>query len=217
MKNKKIGMTFIAVIFTLLLVLASRESADTAKDALTLHSEVGKMFHDYYKAEPREGDVYAVGKNTIISKEDIEQAVEFYIIAGLKEDDARKKAEQYVFGQEALYYKAIQEGYQVTDEEVHNYIEQCKVELETLSNRDEIEAIIAQYDSEEEYWNHQFVVYQKDLPIMKYLKDLEKEFWNGKKEQSYDSSALNDEDWVTYYNSFRDNLIEEEDYQLIGK
>ena len=52
---------------------------------------------------------------------------------------------------------------------------------------------------------------------MKYLKDLEKEFWNGKKEQSYDSSALNDEDWVTYYNSFRDSLIGEEDYQLIGK
>ena len=49
---------------------------------------------------------------------------------------------------------------------------------------------------------------------MKYLKDLEKEFWNGKKEQSYDSSALNDEDWVTYYNSFRDSLIGEEDYPV---
>ena len=38
-----------------------------------------------------------------------------------------------------------------------------------------------------------------------------------RRSKSYDSSALNDEDWVTYYNSFRDSLIGEEDYQLIGK
>ena len=62
----------------------------------------------------------------IITKDDIEQATEFYILAGYTESTAREKAIKYMLERDATYQKAISEGYSVTDEEVWAYLDELK-------------------------------------------------------------------------------------------
>ena len=74
---------------------------------------------------------------------------------------------------EAMYSKAIQAGFQVTDNEVKSYIEELKKEVEAATNRDDVMAVINQFESEDAYWEYEFEVYRKSLPIQNYVKSLE--------------------------------------------
>lgn len=103
-----------------------------------------------------------------ILKLDIEQTKAFYILKGLSEEEAQEKAVAYVQEREALYQEAIEHGYTVTDEEVWEYLEQLKGTIANAENGEAAQLIMEQFDSEEDYWNYEFYVYQKNLPIEKY-------------------------------------------------
>ena len=104
-----------------------------------------------------------------ILKLDIEQTKAFYTFTGLSEEAAQEKAVAYVQEREALYQEAIEHGYTVTDEEVWEYLEQLKDTIADAENGEEAQLIMDQFDSEEDYWNYEFYVYQKNLPIEKYV------------------------------------------------
>ena len=63
----------------------------------------------------------------------------------------------------------------MTDQEVYDYLEKLKVFIEQSDNKEDAMAIIEQFDSEEDYWNYEFEVYKKDLPIQKYMAAKEKQ------------------------------------------
>lgn len=48
--------------------------------------------------------------------------------------------------------KAIKAGFDVTDEEVDNYITDLKKMSDEAENADDVKKVIAQFDSEDEYW-----------------------------------------------------------------
>lgn len=118
-------------------------------------------------------EIFAKGKNAVVLEKDVQRAADFYILNGLNETEARTKAEAYMMEYEAMYSKAIQAGFQVTDNEVKSYIEELKKEVEATTNRDEVMAVINQFASEDAYWEYEFEVYRKSLPIQNYVKSLE--------------------------------------------
>ena len=63
-------------------------------------------------------DVYAVGNNIVISKEEVQQYTDFYLHDGESEADAHQLAVKDAMERNALYVAAIQNGFSVTDEEI---------------------------------------------------------------------------------------------------
>lgn len=138
----------------------------------------GQTLSDFSKMDDNLSDIYAVGKTAIVYQKDIEQAMEFYKISGMNEHDAREKAEKYVLEREAMYQKAMEAGYGVTEQEIYDYLNELKELMGSAENKEDIRKVIEQFDSEEEYWNYQFEVYKKNLPIQNYVQDLKKESLN---------------------------------------
>ena len=157
--------------------------------------------------------IYARGKNGVITNKEVEQAMMFYTTFGMNQEDARKQAVLYVEEREALYQQAIEAGYTVTDQEVYDYLEKLKVFIEQSDNKEDAMAIIEQFDSEEDYWNYEFEVYKKDLPIQKYMAAKEKEF----KEVAPQAKSINEieEEWQDYYEQIKAQAVENEEFKVV--
>ena len=63
----------------------------------------------------------------------------------------------------------------ISENQIYN-LEELKQFINQSENKEDAMAIIEQFDSEEDYWNYEFEVYKKDLPIQKYMAAKEKEF-----------------------------------------
>ena len=121
------------------------------------------------------------------------------------EASAKKEAVKYMAEREALYQEALAQGFTVTDEEVWDYLEHFKEELHEYQNSDMVDTIMEQFDSEEDYWNYEFTVYQKNLPIQNYVHDLE---------QEYLAQQENPEiSWETHFEKLKETLAANENYQ----
>lgn len=112
------------------------------------------------------------------------------------------------FQREALYQAAIENGYSVTDEEVWNYLEELKDTIHNAGNKEDIIAIIRQFETENDYWNFEFSVYQKNLPIQKYVHDLE---------ESFMQSSMGEKEWDQYFEEMKEELVLKENYQIINE
>ncbi|MEG0962993.1 MAG: hypothetical protein RSF88_09065 [Lachnospiraceae bacterium] len=157
--------------------------------------------------------IYAEGKTTTIASKDVEQAKKFYMISGLEEQDAEEQAVKYVFEREALYQEAIKNGYAVTEEEVWDYLEELKEVLKGVDNSADVMAVMSQFDSEEDYWNYEFKVYQKNLPIQNYVHDLEQTY---KETSTYsDDASGGEEAWQQYFEQMKSDLVSNENYQIV--
>ena len=157
--------------------------------------------------------IYARGKNGVITNKEVEQAMMFYTTFGMNQEDARKQAVLYVEEREALYQQAIEAGYTVTDKEVYDYLEELKQFINQSENKEDAMAIIEQFDSEEDYWNYEFEVYKKDLPIQKYMAAKEKEF----KEVAPQAKSINEieEEWQDYYEQIKAQAVENEEFKVV--
>ena len=160
-------------------------------------------------------DVYAEGERTCITNNDIEQVQKFYMLFGMDEQIARETAVEYVKEREALYQEAIDNGYSVTDEEVWDYIEELKEIINSADNKEDALAIMNQFDSEEDYWNYEFSVYQKNLPIQNYVHDIEQMFMQ---RSTYADKGPNDIEleWQQYFEQMKADLVDKENYQMIS-
>jgi len=131
---------------------------------------------------------------------------------GAHEDDgqAAKDADKEIKQYNALYAAAVKNGYSVTDEQVQAYIEDMKLQLESVDNSEDIQDVIDQFDSEDDYWAYEFTVYQKQLPIQNYVSALNDEY----NEKAVDSSSEEaQEEWDTYFENLKDKLVKEQNFQ----
>ena len=179
----------------------------------TKFSDWGNLLKQYVNDENGNEMIYARGKNGVITNKEVEQAMMFYTTFGMNQEDARKQAVLYVEEREALYQQAIEAGYTVTDQEVYDYLEKLKVFIEQSDNKEDAMAIIEQFDSEEDYWNYEFEVYKKDLPIQKYMAAKEKEF----KEVAPQAKSINEieEEWQDYYEQIKAQAVENEEFKVV--
>ena len=133
------------------------------------------------------------------------------------ESTAREKAIKYMLERDATYQKAISEGYSVTDEEVWAYLDELKEIINGATNKDEAQALINQFDSEEEYWQHEFEVYKINLPIEKYLNSVKQDYLNNAatiySESEHETEHLNS--CNEYLQNLQSDLAEKEDYEIM--
>ena len=134
-------------------------------------------------------------------------------IAGDTEKEAKQKAIDYVEEENALYVEAIKNGFDVTDEEVKEYVEELKKNIENAENKDEIMGIINAFDSEEDYWEYEYEVYQKLLPIQKYVKSLEQKYLDKHMDESKNQDIL--EDWDKEFENIKEKFVEEQGYESV--
>ena len=169
-------------------------------------SDWGNLLKQYANDENGNEMIYARGKNGVITNKEVEQAMMFYTTFGMNQEDARKQAVLYV-------EQAIEAGYTVTDKEVYDYLEELKQFINQSENKEDAMAIIQQFDSEEDYWNYEFEVYKKDLPIQKYMAAKEKEF----KEVAPQAKSINEieEEWQEYYEQIKAQAVENEEFKVV--
>ena len=121
-----------------------------------------------------------------------------------------------------LYQEALKNGYAVTDDEIAAHIEQMKLDFQVAENRDEIYEFISSFENEQAYWDFQFEMLRKDLPIQRYVADKEKEFIRGN-DSSNSSIASNDavyfdsvleaqDEWVDQFEAMKDEAEEKYEY-----
>lgn len=160
-------------------------------------------------------EIYMVGNEILITNTEIEQAKEYYLLNGYTNDEAEKTAVDYMGKYNALYVEAIKKGYSVSDDEIYAYLETLKKSLDEAENQDDIQALIDGYGSEEDYWNYEYKVYQKSLPIQNYVRDLETEFASQCELER--GSEEFQEEWLDYFESYKENLMNGQDYTTVNK
>lgn len=158
-------------------------------------------------------DIVYKGENATITKKQIEQAVDFYMLTGSSREMAEEQAVQHLKEYEALYQEAIKNGYTVTDDEVRAYIEELKQMVEIADNKEDVKEVINQFESEEDYWEYEFTVYQKSLPIQKYVKAMEQDFANLTGVDIHSSDG--NERWRENFEDLKRKLVEAENFSLV--
>ncbi len=78
------------------------------------------------------------------------------------------------------------------------------------------DAHIYSSDSEEDYWNYEFTVYQKNILIQNYVADLEKKYFKANSINSDSKYDVVDEKWQVYFEELKKDLVEDEDFVLVN-
>ena len=201
MKKRKYMMIGTGILLLLLLCVGNAFTNSSGKSLL---SQWGNILNRTQKENPG-GDIYAQGKNTVVLRKDVEQAKEFYILSGMEDAAALDRAETYMYEREAMYHLATEKGYQATDEQVRAYLEELKKTANSAANKDDVFALIDQFDSEEAYWDYQFEVYKKNLPIQNYVQDLKRQ---------YVTDAANPEEaWDDHFEALKAEAVSNEHFR----
>ncbi len=153
------------------------------------------------------------GKHVDITLEELKESERFYLAKGESETDARKDALYCQEEYNALVAKAKENGYSVTEQDVDDYLAQLKEMFKEAENKDELEAIISAYPSEDAYWDYMKKVYRKHLIAQNYVADLEKSF-----AKDYFGEQGSDEynkAWRQWFDSFKKKAIAEEGFEAV--
>ena len=133
-----------------------------------------------YKQEASEFNMEEVVKDLTENREipsgELEQGIDYYVLGGMKEENAIKEAVKQAMVRESVYEEATAEGYNVTDDEIKAYLGELKKTMGKADNKVQVDALIKGFGSEEKYWDYEFSVYKKDLPIIRYQEALEKQY-----------------------------------------
>lgn len=209
MKNRKI-LILCSMIAVLVICIAVGYSSTA--DSKFPGKLWGAKLNEFSKND--EEIPYAIGNNATITVAQMDIAEYFYSLKGFDEDKAREAAYEDLKKQEALYQKACQLGYSVTDAEIQKQIADYKNIVKTAENRNEILQVISQFDSEEAFWEYEARVFSRDMISQKYVADLEKKF--AENNQHKDMNDYNNA-WKDYYSKFREQLAEEENFQIVNE
>ena len=164
----------------------------------------------------KESDIYMKGKSASVTEADIKQGTDFYVLSGMDEEAAREEAIKYMMKREALYAEAVRNGYSVKDDEVRAYLEELKQTIASADNKEDVEAVIKGFGSEDEYREYEFNVYKKDLPIQKYTESLKVEYENNDISSEVQGISVNsDEDFNDFFERYKEELVEKQNYQKI--
>lgn len=213
MKIKKkwiiLCLAFVAVVCST--ILAAAESSRVG-----LYSRWGKILKDASVKEMSvsESDININSNVISVSSANIQQAKEFYVLTGISESEAETKAIDYMKKREAMYVDALRHGYDVTDQEIWEYLDELKQTMEKSENKAEIEALISSFGTLEEYWQYEFTVYEKNLPIQNYVEDMEAQFKN-QTETTYSLDGAYEEEWDQYFENYKNRLVQENSFRII--
>ena len=190
------------------------------KENRQLEYEIGKARGEWIREnggmpDPG-GEIYAKGKTVQVSKAEYEYSFTKYKVQG-NEEEAEEKIVRAWARAKLLYNLAVEKGYSVTDEEVIQGIERAKEHNKLYEENNEIKspmtAEMEGFDSEQEYWDAVYLIYQRDLTINKYTDDLREQKaieWG-----LQDSFFELEEKWREYYDEYTKQLIEEEDVRIL--
>jgi len=199
------------ILFSLSFRLAKAD--ETASTKLSVWGDYLSKLFTSEKSDVSKNDIVLMGNTGSVTKYDIAIAKQFIIVrdqdtSAAETSAAETEAIQYMEKREALYQAAIKNGFTVTDEEIKSYLDELKKTLEQADNKDDVLAIISKFDSEEAYWAFEYTVYQKDLPIQKYVASLEQEYYK-------ENTTSSDADWVNYFEKLKTQLAEDENFQYV--
>lgn len=165
----------------------------------------------------------AKGKEIILPQIEIDMAKDFYISSGYEEKEAEKYAVQYVKEINVLYQEAIANGFTVSDQEIREQLEQSKVQYQTAENKEELQTFIDKFENEQAYWDFQFEMYKKDLPIQKYNAAREQDFIEEKQRAiekaqvfaiSPEEKKEIQEEWENVFNKEKEASVKEYVYTI---
>ena len=204
MKKRKLAAGIAAAALVAVLSVSAVYAGNQGKSVSALWGEILKQSADEEKINTQSA------KDVSITMKEYEQVKSFYKLKGEDDGQAAKDADKEIKQYNALYAAAVKNGYSVTDEQVQAYIEDMKLQLESVDNSEDIQDVIDQFDSEDDYWAYEFAVYQKQLPIQNYVSALNDEY----NEKAVDSSSEEaQEEWDTYFENLKDKLVKEQNFQ----
>ena len=153
-----------------------------------------------------EKEICAIGNNTVVTKEQVQLYTKFYEITYDK-TLSQKKAVAYAKERNALYVAAMQNGYQVTDEQVKAYVEELKQNLDGIWTKEQKEKLLSGFASEDDYWAFEQKVYRIDLPIQNYVRAKENEF---------NSENESGQTWEKAFETLKQKLVDGQQYKDNG-
>lgn len=215
MKNKAKIIIGILSISSLLLAFGMHVTAQSKEGSIM--SAWGKILKVYSENEELEKpEIYMLGNSAQITEADIKQGTELFVLSGMDREQAREEAIKYAMKREALYEEAINNGYTVTDEEVRAYLEELKEAINSADNKEDALQVIKAFGSEKKYWDFEFEVYKKDLPIQKYVESLEA-MYKAKDTKFSEQTVQADyeEDFNSFFEKYKEKLAEEQNYKLV--
>ena len=163
-----------------------------------------------------EMSVYFKGKTAVITKKDLEMSIDNLVLSGLKEENAIKEAVKLTMEREALYEEAVAEGFNVTDDEIKDYFEELKGTMDKAENKVQVDAIIKGFGSEEKYWDFEFGIYKKDLPIIKYQKVLETQYNDKDIKLRLDTvKPTYKEGFGGFLEQYKEALVKDQNFRLV--
>ena len=163
-----------------------------------------------------EMSVYFKGKTAVITKKDLEMSIDNLVLSGLKEENAIKEAVKLTMEREALYEEAVAEGFNVTDDEIKAYLEELKGMMDKADNKDQVDAIIKGFGSEDKYWDFEFIIYKKDLPILKYQKALETQYNDKDIKLRLDTvKPTYKEGFGGFLEQYKEALVKDQNFRLV--
>lgn len=175
----------------------------------------GIDYSEYYSADGNMEKVVAssdkklaeVGKNIAITETEINQYTVFYELQG--EENPEEKALSYAKERNALYVKAMENGYDVTDEEVYAYLDELKAMLQKDNNQEMYQSAMEGFLSEDDYWAYEFAVYKVDLPIQKYNAAMKETY----REKSNLSGEEFEKAWSEEFEQMKEEAVREQNFR----
>lgn len=213
MKNKKRHLT-IALIAGILLATFAVQSFASQNYSFT---DLGKMFKRYANNDninPIADDLFAVGASAVITKAEVDQATEFYTMHPNSElrSSARDLAIEFCEQKEALYAAAVKNGFTATDAELEAFINDQKELFKTAVNKEDLQAVVATFDSEQDFWEHEYLVAKKNLPIIKYQESMRQQYAKEIGADLYSEEYI--EIWLDYFEQLKENLVAEQQFVI---
>ena len=118
-------------------------------------------------------EIFSVGRDILITKQEIEDAKAMYVLQGQSEEDAKAAATKYMEEYNAIYAEAVNSGIDATEEEIEKYIADQKRMEEEAKGMEDLSGAATLLDTESEFWELQMA---KSCIIQKYAKALEEEY-----------------------------------------
>ena len=210
MKSKR--LIIVGLIVSILLIFSgcgTEKNTETTNDqSITDYYIESLSVNGLSRSQKKEylsrDDIYAVGNNIAVSKAEVQQYTDFYLNNGESEENAQKLAEKDAMERNALYVAAIQNGYEVTEED--DWLKELRTMLEN-DTTGAYQSAMEGFESEDAYWEYEYEVYRVDLPIQNYVSSLQIDT-----NVSADSENGNSD--TDAFSELKQRLADEQDFKL---
>ena len=212
MKSKR--LIIVGLIVSILLIFSgcgTEKNTETTNDqSITDYYIESLSVNGLSRSQKKEylsrDDIYAVGNNIAVSKAEVQQYTDFYLNNGESEENAQKLVEKDAMERNALYVAAIQNGYEVTEEDIDDWLKELRTMLEN-DTTGAYQSAMEGFESEDAYWEYEYEVYRADLPIQNYVSSLQIDT-----NVSADSENGNSD--TDAFSELKQRLADEQDFKL---